>query len=450
MKRQSFLDIFIRPFNRLGRANPLRVLLWGYGSYILIAWVLLCIPLCWQAEPIGILDNLFIATSAVSTTGLITVNTPDAYSFLGELVILLAFQVGGLGYMTLGSFVLLAASDSLPHFRRQIGSAVFAMPEGFDLKLLIRHTVIFTVIAEGVGTILLSFLFAQKGVNNPIWAAIFHSISAFCTAGFSVFPNSLEDFRADLWINVVISILSILGAVGFLVISDFWQGAIGKRRQIGLTTRVILYLTGCFLVIGFVSLLIFDQSLWPLPLGERVLAAWFQSMTALTTVGFNTHPIGALSAFGVLLTLVLMIAGASPSGTGGGLKSTTISAALGVMWTALRGRATTAYLGRRIPEERLFTAFSAIVFYLVIFLLGAGGLLLFQTQAFEDVLFEAASALGTVGLSRGITGDLTVTAKLIVIFLMFVGRIGPLSFGIALFYEKSKARAEQPLEDLAI
>lgn len=450
MKKPSIFHLLVRPFSKLGRSNPLRVLLWGYGSYVLVAWVLLCLPICWQGDAISPLDNLFIATSAVSTTGLITVNTPEAYNFLGELVVLLAFQVGGLGYMTLGSFVLLASNDSLPRFRRQIGSAVFAMPEGFDLKLLIRHTVIFTVLAEAIGTILLTILFAIKGVENPVWAAIFHSVSAFCTAGFSIFPNSLEDFRGDFWINVVVSVLSILGAIGFLVVSDFWQGATGKRRRIALTTRVILSLTGCFLLIGFLLLFFFDQSLWLLPFGERVLAAWFQSMTALTTVGFNTHPIGTLSAFGVLITLVLMIMGASPSGTGGGLKSTTISAALGVMWSALRGRGSTAYFGRRIPDERLFAAFSAIIFYLFIFLVGSGGLLLFQTQAFEDVLFEAASALGTVGLSRGITGDLTTVAKFIVIFLMFVGRIGPLSFGIALFYEKAKVQAKEPIEDLAI
>jgi trk system potassium uptake protein TrkH len=412
--------------------------------------VLLCLPIAWQDGAISPLDNLFIATSAVSTTGLVTVNTPDAYSFFGELIVMLAFQVGGLGYMTLGSFVLLASSNSLPHFRRRIGSAVFAMPEGFDLNLLIRHTVIFTLVVEVIGAVLLSALFTLRGVANPVWAGIFHSISAFCTAGFSVFPNSLEGFRSDWAINLVISLLSLLGAIGFLVVSDFWQGAMGRRRRIALTTRVILYLTTWFLAIGFLLLLLFDQSLRELPFGERLLAAWFQSMTALTTVGFNTHPIGSLSAFSVLLTLVLMIMGASPSGTGGGLKSTTISAALGVMWSALRGRGTTAYLGRRIPEDRLFAAFSAIAFYIFIFLVGAGGLLLFQTQSFEDVLFEAASALGTVGLSRGVTGDLTAIAKLVVIFLMFVGRIGPLSFGIALFYEKSKIRAEEPVEDLAI
>ncbi|MEM6519331.1 MAG: potassium transporter TrkG [Cyanobacteria bacterium P01_C01_bin.70] len=451
MKRRSPLSLFIRPFSKLRRSNPVRVLLWGYGSYVLAAWVLLCLPICWESDRISLLDNLFIATSAVSTTGLITVNTPEAYNFLGELIVMLAFQVGGLGYMTLGSFVLLASQDSLPRFRQQVGSTVFALPEGFNLKLLIRHTVIFTFIAESIGAILLTLLFVAEGVSNPIWKAIFHSVSAFCTAGFSVFPNSLEDFRGDLWINVVVSILSLLGSIGFLVVTDIWQGVVGRRRRIALTTRIILYFTAWAIAISSLLLFFFDESIIVLPLGERILGAWFQAMTALTTVGFNTHPISSLGAFGVLLTIVLMILGASPSGTGGGLKSTTIAAALGGVWGQLRGQYRPAYLGRRIPEERLLTAFAAIVFYLLVFLVGSALLLLVQGQAFEDVLFEAASALGTVGLSRGITGDLTMLGKWIVIALMFMGRIGALAFGIALFYQKSQASVvQEPVEDLAI
>ncbi len=450
MKKRSLLSFFIRPFSKFGYSNPVRVLLWGYGSYVLVAWILLCLPICWEAGPVSLLDNLFIATSAVSTTGLITVNTPEAYNFLGEFIVMLAFQIGGLGYMTLGSFVLLASQDTLPQFRQRVGLAVFALPEGFDLKLLIRHTVYFTIAVEAIGAVLLSFFFAAEGVPNPIWKAVFHSVSAFCTAGFSIFPNSLEDFQGNLGINVVVSILSLLGSIGFLVVTDIWQGIAGRRRRVALTTRIILYFTAWTIAISSVLLFFFDESIVVLPLGERILGAWFQAMTALTTVGFNTLPIGALGPFGVLLTIVLMVMGASPSGTGGGLKSTTITAALGGVWGQLRGQNTPAYLGRRIPEERLLTAFSAVVFYLFIFLMGSALLLMVQGQAFEDILFEAASALGTVGLSRGITGDLTVLGKWIVIALMFIGRIGALAFGVALFYQKSKVSVREPVEDLAI
>jgi trk system potassium uptake protein TrkH len=422
----------------------------GYGFYILCAWVLLCLPISWEASAISPLDNLFIATSAVSTTGLVTVNTPEAYNFLGELIVLLAFQVGGLGYMTLGSFALISSKNSLSYLRQRVGTAVFSLPQGFNLKEFIQHTVIFTVLTEIAGIIWLYILFKGEAVENPLWAATFHTISAFCTAGFSIFSNSLEDFRNDFWINFVISILSILGAIGFLVASDIWQSWTKRNRKTTLTTRIILSVTAGFLIIGFFLLFFLDESLQTLPLGEHLLAAWFQSMTALTTVGFNTHPMGALGAASVFIMLVLMIVGASPSGTGGGLKSTSVFAALAVMWSSLRGNNVVSVFGRRIPDERLFTAFSALVFYIIAFLIGSSFLLIFQTQVFEDVIFEAASALGTVGLSRGITGDLTSLSKIVVILLMYVGRVGPLSFGIALFYQRAASTVIQGEEDLAI
>ncbi|MDY7002713.1 MAG: potassium transporter TrkG [Cyanobacteriota bacterium] len=443
----SFLQ---RIINKLGRSHPVRLLLFGYGAYILIAWVLLCLPISWQSEAISTLDNLFIATSAISTTGLVTVNTPDAYNFFGELVIALAFQVGGLGYMTLGSFALIYSKNSLSNLRQRVGSAVFSLPQGFNLKEFIQHTVIFTLLVEAAGIISLYILFKNANVSNPFWAAVFHSISAFCTAGFSVFPNSLEDFRGDFGVNLVISILSILGAVGFLVASDIWQSLTKRNYQTTLTTRIILYVTAWFLIVGFLLLFFLDESMKTLPLGEHLLAAWFQSMTSLTTVGFNTHPIGVLSAVAVFLTLILMIVGASPSGTGGGLKSTSVFAALAVMWTSLQGKKFVGIFGRRIPDERLFTAFSSLVFYIIAFLLGSSLLLIFQNQPFEDVIFEAASALGTVGLSRGITSDLVPMGKIIIILLMYIGRLGPLTFGIALFYQKSTELVVKGEEDLAI
>ncbi|MEM1251912.1 MAG: potassium transporter TrkG [Cyanobacteria bacterium P01_H01_bin.21] len=443
---QSSLQRYLRKIS----ANPLKMILLGYASYILIAVCLLNLPICWKDGPVSFVDNLFIATSAVSTTGLVTVNTPEAYNFLGQLVILIAFQLGGLGYMTLGSFLVLMGNETLSPFRQRIGSVVFSMPEGFDLKTLIRHTVVFTVLVEIAGIFFLTPLFRAEGVENSLWAAIFHTVSAFCTAGFSVFPNSLEDFRDSFWINAVISVLSLLGAVGFLVASDLWQSTIKRRRVMSLTSKVIVWFTGCFIVAGFLLLLFFDSSLQTLPMGERLLAAWFQAMTALTTVGFNTHPIGSLGNFAILLTLALMIVGASPSGTGGGIKTTSISAALGSMWSSLRGHEAIAYMGRRIPEERVTAAFASIIFYILVFLIGSSCLLVVQDQIFEDVIFEVASALGTVGLSRGMTGDLTTFGKLIIIVMMYVGRIGPLSFGMALLYNRSRSLVQMPEEDLAV
>lgn len=445
--RRNFLN---RWLSKVGHSQPVKLLLWGYFVYISVTWLLLCLPFSWKVDFVSPLDNLFIATSAVSTTGLVTVNTPEAYNFLGQLIILCAFQIGGLGYMTLGSFILISTKNSLPYLNRRVGKSVFALPKGFNLKLFLKHTVIFTLIIEVIGIILLYFSFSKAGVNNALWAAIFHSVSAFCTAGFSIFPNSLEDFSADFGVNVTITILSTLGAVGFLVISDIWQSLTGRKRGITFTTRIIVIFTTCLLSLGFILILFLDNSLQTLPWGERILTAWFQSMTALTTVGFNTYSIGAIGSFGVLILLILMIVGASPSGTGGGLKSTAISAALAVMWSSLRGHQSASFLGVKIPQNRVLTAFSALVFYLIAFLVGSSLLLILQSQGFEDVIFEAASALGTVGLSRGITGELTAAAKFVVIGLMFIGRVGALSFGVALFTRESPATIVEVEEDLAI
>lgn len=429
--------------------KPTRAVLLGYASYVLITWFLLCLPISWQSNSISPLDNLFIATSAISTTGLVTVNTPDAYNFFGEFVIACAFQVGGLGYMTLGSFVILAREKTLPVTRREIGQTVFSLPDNFHFKTFIRHTIIFTALIEIAGFIGLYIAFSLSNIPNPLWAAAFHSISAFCTAGFSIFPNSLIDFRDNFLVNFVITVLSLFGAIGFIVVSDVWLKLRGRKSYITLTTKIIVFATLGFIAAGWLFLFFADSSITVLPFGERFLSSGFQSMTAMTTVGFNSHPIEELTMASVLVTIILMVIGASPSGTGGGLKTTSISAALGVVWASLRSRRDVAFLGRRIPINRLLGAFAALVFYLTMFLVGSVLLLLFQGQNFEDVIFEAASALGTVGLSRGITGDLVPIGKLIVIGLMFIGRVGPITFGLALF-SQSKQHVRLAQEDIAL
>jgi trk system potassium uptake protein TrkH len=429
--------------------KPARAVLLGYASYVLITWILLSIPISWQSEAISPLDNLFIATSAISTTGLITVNTPDAYSFIGELIIACAFQIGGLGYMTLGSFVILAHDERLPSAREQIGQTVFSLPERFNFKLFIQHTIIFTALIELAGFICLYIAFSIDQVPDALWAAIFHSISAFCTAGFSIFPNSLVDFSDNLFVNFVVSLLSLFGAIGFIVISDAWLTLRHRRSRVTLTTKIILTATFGFILAGWLFLFFCDQAIATLPLGERFLVSGFQSMTAMTTVGFNSYPIEDLFPAPVLVMIILMVIGASPSGTGGGLKTTSISAGFGAVWATLRGSRDVSFWGRRIPLNRLLGAFAAVMFYLSMFLVGAVLLLLAQEQAFADVIFEVASALGTVGLSRGLTGDLLPLGKLIIIALMFVGRVGPITFGLA-FFNPSRRKVRLAAEDIAL
>ncbi|WP_161604518.1 TrkH family potassium uptake protein [Roseiconus nitratireducens] len=434
--------------SRIQSLHPLKLLLVGYAFYITVGWIVLSLPVCHQNERISALDNLFTATSAVSTTGLATVGTPDSYSFWGEATILVMIQLGGIGYMTLGSFILLARKRELPSTNKEIAKLTFAMPEGFSVRGLLLNVVLFTAVIEICGAVCLFFAFRAASIEDPLWQAIFHAVSAFCTAGFSLFPNGLEQFASNFWVNAIIAILSLSGAIGFLVFSDFFWSFTGFRQRRTLTTKIILHATFWTLVVAWALLFLMEPSYRELPSEERLLVSGFQAMTALTTVGFNTTPIGEFSAAPTFLLLAIMIIGASPSGTGGGLKSTSVSAAFATVYSTLRGRDKITFWGVEVPQHRLLLAFASIVFYVVIFFVGATILLLLQSGSmFEDVVLEAASALGTVGLSRGLTGDLEPLSKVVVIALMFIGRVGPITFGLALFASEPDKRRR---DDLAV
>ncbi len=426
--------------------NSMKTLLVGYVIYIVTGWIILSLPFS-QQQPVSPLDNLFTATSAVSTTGLATVSTPGSYTLLGEAAILVMIQFGGIGYMTLGSFILLARRVKLPDAREEVARASFVLPEGFEIRTILRNVVIFSAVIETLGAIGLYFAFRAAGVKDPLWQAIFHSISAFSTAGFSLFNNGLADFADNFWVISIISVLSLLGAIGFLVLSDFFLAFTTNRKRRTLTTKIILHATCWTLVTGWVILFLIEPSFNGMPPWQRLMAAGFQSMTALTTVGFNTVDIGGLSHASSLLVMLLMILGASPSGTGGGLKSTTVSAAFATVWSTLRARKKVTFWGCEVPQHRLLLAFASVVFYIAIFFAGGLLLLLVQPEPMEDVLFEAASALGTVGVSRGLTAHLTPVGKILIIALMFIGRLGPVTFGLALLAGK-----QEPVEheDLAV
>ncbi|MEM8864293.1 MAG: potassium transporter TrkG [Planctomycetota bacterium] len=432
--------------------RPAQLLVFGYATYIVLGWLVLCLPVCWEEASIGALDNLFMAASAVSTTGLVTVNTPDAYSFWGELAILCLFQIGGLGYMTLGSFAVVCRGHELSRERREMTATAFALPEGFDATRFIFLVVCFTVCVELAGVLGLWWAFSAAGLENALWPAIFHAVSAFCTAGFSVFPDSLEQFRDDFFVNAIVSVLSLSGALGFLVVSDVWGVVTGGRRSLCLTTRIILRFTFGAIFIVAALLFLIEPSITQLSPSSRLLAAWFQSMTALTTVGFNTAPLGSFAAGATMVTVAAMLIGASPSGTGGGIKSTSVSAAFATIRSSIRGDYDPTFHGVRVPDGRIFAAFAAISFYLLTFTIGATLLMLVESAPFEDLLFEAASALGTVGLSRGITGDLTPVGKLTIIAMMFVGRTGPIAFAVALASQPAGAdvQSEEKEDDLAV
>lgn len=432
-----------------GHLHPAKLVFLGYSSYILCGWLLLCLPFAQCASGVSSLDNLFTATSAVSTTGLVTVDISKYYNFLGQFIIMCLIQLGGIGYMTFGSFVILSRKANLSNLRSDVGRTVFSLPSSFHIDKFVRAVICFTLIIELLGAAALYAIFKYNNVENPLWSAIFHSVSAFCTAGFSLFSNSFEGFAGNFWLNLTIGVLSYLGAIGFIVCLDYWRMLRGEVKSITLTSKIILWATFWLSVVGTTIIFLVEPSIKSLPLDTRILSSFFQAMTAMTTVGFDTISIGGLSKASLLIIIILMIIGASPSGTGGGLKSTTFSAILGIMRSAMRGEKEVRFWGKVIPLERLWTAVAGLGFYLLALLIGTFLLLLTENFSFLELVFEASSALGTVGLSMGITAALSDVGKIVIILLMFCGRLGPLTFSIALFFKQGLKREEMD-SDLAV
>lgn len=441
-------DYFNAFLYRLRTANPVRLVVMGYLSYIFIGFILLCMPFM-HKNYVHALDNFFIATSAVSTTGLTTVTVVNDYNFWGQLVILALIQLGGIGYMTFSSFVILSTKKYLDDRTRNVAQTVFSIPKNFKIEKFIISVISFSAIVELLGAIGLFFVFLQAGVENPLWRAIFHSVSAFCTAGFSLFPNSFEGLANNFGLNIIISVLSIIGAMGFIVCVDIWRLIRGKIKRITLTTKVILSVTFWLLTIGGVLMFLTESYGGGIPPENRILFSLFQTMTALTTVGFNTITISTMSKSAIMLICILMIIGASPSGTGGGLKTTTFSAIWGLMKSTVRGEEDVRIWGAIVPEDRVKTAVATLSFYISALVIGTYLLTLTENGTFIEIFFEGASALGTVGLSLGITGALTALGKLIIILMMYIGRLGPLTFGTAL-YVKPELIFDDEKSDLAI
>ena len=414
---------------KLSKFAPYQVIIFGFVTYILTGLLFISLP-CAQKMHVSFVDNLFNIVSALSTTGLSTGNISQLYTPFGKLVLLTLIQLGAIGYMTITSFFILSSGNNLSSYRTKILSAEFTLPENFNIKEFIRNIIIYTFVIELIGTIFLSIEFHKLGITNPVWAGVFHAISAFSTAGFSIFSTVLEAFKNDISINIIIAFLCYSGAIGFIIPMDIYRKIIDKNHKITFTTKVILFITALVGILGTVLYLFNSDS--------NVLTAFFQVMSASTTAGFNTVNIGKLSTTSLAVLIAAMVIGASPSGTGGGIKSTSISVLLGIVGSVMRGQfKQITFLNKAIPLNRVFTAVASTTTYMFTLIIIVYLLTLTEHFSFMELCFEAASALGTVGLSMGITADLTNLGKIILSLAMFLGRVGPLSIGIAFFKSNS-------------
>lgn len=430
--------------------SPQQNLFYGFLTYVILGGILLNLPI-FQKTSASILDHFFIATSAVSTTGLVTISVFDTYNFFGQFIVMSLFQLGGIGYLTFTTFMLLSTTRRLTQWHKKILSTEFTLPVTIKIIDFLKSVILFTLIMEALGAILFFIAFKQEGMGTleALWSGVFHSVSTFCTAGFSLFNNSFMDFVDHNFINFIIAMLAICGSLGFIVITDFGLVLKDKTHKLSFTTKIVIYGFLVLLTFGTVFFYFFEPSIISLPSDSRFLAAFFQCMSAMTTVGFNSVDFAGFSQAMVLICIILMYIGASPSGTAGGIKITTLTAVLSILKSRIRGSKQITFLGRTIPYERLYIATSAFIFYTIIIVIGTFLITFSDNFELKDVLFEVASALGTVGISRGITGDLSVFGKLIIIVLMFIGRLGVLTFGLAIWAREQK-NEEFLKEDIAL
>lgn len=422
--------------------SPSQFLAFSFLGIILAGGVLLALP--FSAAPgrsISILDAFFTSVSAVCVTGLVVVDTPVDLSVFGQIVVMLLIQAGGLGYMTLSTVFAAALGRSVTLQERiTLQEALNAQ----DMEGLVRfaRTVLRLTLAFELGGALILALnwWPSLGLGRALWLGLFHAVSAFNNAGFALWSDNLVSWRGDIVVNAVITGLIIAGGLGFFVWAELLKG---RRHEIkrSVHTRLVLGATAALLVGGTLAILALEwfnpATLAPLSLKDKLLAAWFQSVTA-RTAGFNTIDVGAMTVPSLFVLMALMFIGASPGGTGGGVKTSTFAITLAALWATVRGEDDTVVFKRRLAPELVAKAFFVSLIAFVAMNGVAWLLLLTEGRDLLKTLFETASAFGTVGLSMGEQGApvslsafFTPIGKLLVMAIMFVGRLGPLTLAIA-------------------
>ncbi|MBE9136658.1 ATPase [Nodosilinea sp. LEGE 07088] len=439
-----------------------RTICLGFLVLITLGTLLLLLPISTTDKGWGDpLVALFTSTSAVCVTGLIVVDTGTYFSTFGEAIILTLIQVGGLGYMTANTFLVLLLGRRLGLRER------LAIQQSMDNaalaggKSLVISIIAMTLVFELTGLFCLYPTFSQDyGSGYGLWLSMFHSISAFNNAGFSLFPDSLMRYAFDPWVNAVITALVIIGGIGYQVIMELlnWlrNRLAGNRRRglFSLNFKVVTSTTAVLLILGTVAFWVTEYQN-PATLGSttpslKLLLAWFQSVIA-RTAGFNSIDIGAMGNASLFIMIALMFIGASPGSTGGGIKTTTIRILLACTRMALQGQEQVLCFRRQIPTSRVLKAIAVVVGSGLV-VVGATALLAISnpTLSFITILFESVSAFATVGLSTGITSDLSDFGKYVIIVTMYLGRVGVLLFMGALLGDPKPSAVQYPEEELLI
>ena len=422
------------------KISPYTIILVSFIIIILIGGFLLSSPIAIEnGQRTNLLEGMFTATSAVCVTGLTVNDVSKVYNLFGKTVIMVLIQLGGIGIITFSTVVVTMISKKVGYFTKKLIQEDINTNTTFEIQKFVKKVLTTVFIIEIIGAAILFLKFIKIfDYKTAAYYAIFHSISAFCNAGFALFSNNLSDFKNSIIINTVIPVLIFLGGIGFAAILNIYQYFLKKDKRLTTTTRIAIKMSIFLIIFGTIITFILEYSnnktLGTLPFFEKIGAAFFQSVTT-RTAGFNTISIAELREPTVFLFVVLMFIGASPGSTGGGIKTTTAGLILFGIVTTIKNKEHLEYNKRRIM-------YVAVVLFLLIWL---------EDIRVIELGFELVSAFGTAGLSRDLTPQLSSISKLLIMITMFVGRVGPLTITLALSRMKNpKGRYVYPKEDILI
>lgn len=440
------------------RLTPPQIIVLSFLITIIFGAILLSLP--WSAKEgnrLGCVDALFTATSATCVTGLVVRDTGSFFSLFGQIVILCLFQAGGLGIMTLSTLFAVLLGKKLTIRDNVVIQGALDHHKTEGLRVMVNYILLITLTFEFIGATLLSWRWVHlntMAIGEAVYRGIFHSISAFCNAGFALFSNSFQSFGGDLYINLIMTSLIIFGGLGFIVLLDLPKLKLWPRRKakISLQAKIVLTTTVCLILLGGILFFILEQngSLSETTMGKKILSAYFQSVTS-RTAGFSTVAVGKLAPATLLIIIVLMFIGASPGSTGGGIKTSTFCILIATLRAMLKNKNEVSLFRRTLPRE--VTRKALVIFILALVWVFSFTVLLSiveNNKPFVNILFEITSAFGTVGLTTGLTPHLSYLGKILVTLTMFVGRVGPLTLALAVALHTDKAVYKYPEERVMV
>ena len=438
---------------RKRRLSSFQIIILGFAGVILLGALLLMLPISATARCVTPFhEALFTATSAVCVTGLVVQDTGSYWSVFGQVVILTLIQIGGLGVVTVAASFALLSGRRISLMQRSTMQDAISAPRVGGIVRLTRFILRGTFLIELIGALAMLPVFCRDYGWRGIWMAVFHSISAFCNAGFDILGTnnnlypSLTGYVQNPVINITIMLLIITGGIGFLTWDDICENKLHFHRY-RMQSKVIVIVTLMLIVLP--ALFFFFADFGALPLGERIQAALFQSVTP-RTAGFNTVDLSAMSGASLGVMILLMLIGGSPGSTAGGMKTTTLAVLLANAAATFRRRDSAQFFGRRLDCGAVKTAATILTMYLVLFFGGGVFISIYENLPLSSCLYEAASAVGTVGLTLGITPQLHIPSQMALIALMYLGRVGGLTLIYAALSGKKTSNAKLPLEEITV